>query len=72
MIKLTKVIIKGKKQCVATVAVPRPVIGNNTNLKEYYEIVGESRPLSGFFSHTCVFVYRNAFLLMKLSNPPSF
>ena len=22
-------------------------------LKEYYEIVDEARPLSGFFSHTC-------------------
>ena len=25
----------------------------NISLKEYYEIVGESHPLSGFFSHTC-------------------
>ena len=23
------------------------------NLKEYYEIVDEARPLSGFSSHTC-------------------
>ena len=43
-------------------------------LKEYYEIVGESRPLSGFFpTHAgCWVFYRNAFLIMKLSNPPSF
>ena len=38
-------------------------------LKEYYEIV---TPSIGFFPHTCGFVYINAFLLMKLSNPPSF
>ena len=38
-------------------------------LKEYYEIVEKSRPLSGFFSHTCWFFYGNAFLIMKLSNP---
>ena len=29
-------------------------------------------PSIGIFSHTCRFSYRNAFLLMKLSNPPSF
>ena len=37
-----------------------------------HEIVGESRPLIGIFSHTCWLVYWNAFLIMKLSNPPSF
>ena len=42
------------------------------NLKEYYEIVDESRPLSAFFPTHADFFYRNAFLLMKLSNPPSF
>ena len=37
-------------------------------LKEYYEIVDEARPLSGFFpTHA-----GNAFLIMKLSNPASF
>ena len=29
-------------------------------------------PSIGIFSHTCGFVYRNAFLLMKLSNPHKF
>ena len=41
-------------------------------LKEYCKIVGESRPLSAFFPTHADFFYRNAFLLMKLSNPPSF
>ena len=41
-------------------------------LKEYYEIVNEARPLSGFFSHGCWFFYRNAFLIMKPSKLPSF
>ena len=40
-------------------------------LKEYYEIVGESRPLSAFFSKHADFFYRNAFLIMKLNNLPS-
>ena len=31
-----------------------------------------STPSIKIFSHTCWFFYRNAFLLMKLSNPPSF
>ena len=40
-------------------------------LKEYYEIVGEPRPLSGFpYKVMLIFFYRNAFLIMKLSNPP--
>ena len=38
--------VAGKQEC----AVHNPL---DKNLKEYYEIVGESRPLSGFFSHTC-------------------
>ena len=46
--------------------------GLKVELKEYYEIVGESRPLSAFFPTHADFVYRNAFLLMKISNPPSF
>ena len=29
-------------------------------------------PSIGIFPHTCGFFYRNTFLLMKLSNPPSF
>ena len=41
-------------------------------LKEYYEIVGESHPLSAFFPKHADFFYGNAFLIMKLSNPPSF
>ena len=41
-------------------------------LKEYYEIVDEARPLSGFFPTHADFFYENAFLHMKLSNPPSF
>ena len=40
--------------------------------KEYYEIVGESRPLSAFFPNMLISFYKNAFLIMKLSNPPSF
>ena len=36
-------------------------------LKEYYEIVDEARPLSGFFYTHADFFYRNAFLIMKLS-----
>ena len=45
------------------------------SLKEYYEIVGEARPLSGFFLHTCLFCYTNAFIInviMKLSKFPVF
>ena len=43
-------------------------------LKEYYEIVNEARPLSGFFfpTHADIFFYRNAFIIMKRSKPPSF
>ena len=55
-----------------SVTVPYVTILRGNRLKEYYEIVGESHPLSAFFPHTYGFVYRNAFLLMKLSNPPSF
>ena len=44
----------------------------NLALKEYYEIVDEARPLSGFFPTHAGFFYGNAFLIMKLSNPPSF
>ena len=36
-------------------------------LKEYYEIVNEARPLSGFFStDAAFFISRNAVLIMKL------
>ena len=45
---------------------------NVFNLKEYYEIVDESRPLSGFFPTHADFFYRKAFIIMKLSNPPNF
>ena len=39
-------------------------------LKEYYEIVDEARPLSGFVpTHADS---RNAFIIMKLSKLPSF
>ena len=41
-------------------------------LKEYYEIVDEACPLSGFFPHILIFFYGNAFLIMKLSKLPSF
>ena len=44
----------------------------NLCLKEYYEIEGESRPLSGFFLTHADFVYRNAFLIMKQAILPSF
>ena len=40
-------------------------------LMEYYEIVDEARPLSGFFPTNADFVYRNTFIIMKLSKPPS-
>ena len=43
----------------------------NGLLKEYYEIVDEARPLSGFFPHM-LFFYGNAFIIMKLSKLPSF
>ena len=39
-------------------------------LKEYYEIVDEARPLSGFVPTHADF--RNAFIIMKLSKLPSF
>ena len=42
-----------------------------TILNEYYEIVDEARPLSGFVSTHADFLYRNAFLIVKISNPPS-
>ena len=42
------------------------------SLKEYYEIIDEARPLSWFFPTHADFVYGNTFLIMKLSNPPSF
>ena len=39
----------------------------------YYATVNEARPISGFSPTDAVFLfYRNAFLIMKLSNPPSF
>ena len=41
-------------------------------LKEYYEIVDEARPVSGLFPTYADFVYRNAFLIMKVSKLPSF
>ena len=41
-------------------------------LKKYYEIVNIARPLSVFFSPQMLIFYRNAFLIMKLSNLPSF
>ena len=41
-------------------------------LKEYYEIVNEARPLSMEFIPKDDFIYRNAILRMKLSNLPSF
>ena len=41
-------------------------------LKEYYEIIGEGRPLSGFFNTHADCCYRNAFIIMKLSKIPSF
>ena len=41
-------------------------------LKEYYEIIDEAHPLSGFFPTHGDFVYRNTFLIMKLGKPPSF
>ena len=46
----------------------------SSSLKEYYvyEMVGESRVLSGFIPTHADFFYRNAFLIIKLSNPPSF
>ena len=40
-----------------------------TQLKEYYEIVNEARPLLGFFPPADA--DRNAFLIMKLCNLPS-
>ena len=40
-------------------------------LKEYYEIVDEARPQSGFFPTHADFFYGNAYI-MKLSNPPKF
>ena len=41
-------------------------------LNEYYEMVGDSRPLSGFLPTHADLFYRNAFIIMELSNPPSF
>ena len=41
-------------------------------LKEYYEIVDEARPLSGYIPTHADFFYRNAFLIMKLSKLQSF
>ena len=41
-------------------------------LKEYYEIVDEARPLSGFFSPHMLIFYRNVFLIMKLCKLQSF
>ena len=42
------------------------------SLKEYYDIVNEARPLSGISSADSDFLLKNAFLIMKLSNLPSF
>ena len=42
----------------------------NLNLKEYYEIVGEARPLSGFVPTHADFLYGNASLIMKLQSIP--
>ena len=61
------------KYCLGLIVLDH--VDSASPLKDYYEIVGESRPLSmllAFFPTHADFVYRNAFLLMKLSNPPSF
>ena len=42
------------------------------SLKEYYEIVNEACPLSGFFPIYADFVTENTFLIMKLSKLQSF
>ena len=42
------------------------------HLQEYYEIVDDARPLSGFLPTHADFFYGNAFLIMKLSKHPSF
>ena len=43
------------------------------HLKEYYEIVGESRPLSGFFpTHAYFFNGKCISKHETISNPPSF
>ena len=51
----------------------RSYLYRNNVLKEYYEIVDEARPLSGFFPYRCWFVYRNAYSNHEtISNLPSF
>ena len=47
-------------------------IEGRNRLKEYYEIVDEARPLSGFFPTHADFFYRNAFLIMKLKQASKF
>ena len=44
----------------------------SNQLKEYYEIVNEARPLSGFVPTDADFFGRNGFLIMKLSKLPIF
>ena len=41
-------------------------------LNEYYEIVGESRPLSGFFPTHADFCIHKCISNHETSNPPSF
>ena len=41
-------------------------------LKAYYEIINEARPLSGFFPTNADYLKIKSFIIMKLSNLPSF
>ena len=41
-------------------------------LKEYYEIVDEARPLSGFSPHMLIFFYGNAFLIDETKQASKF
>ena len=44
---------------------------DSSKLKEYYEIVDEARPLSGFFPTHADLFYGNALLIMKLKEASS-
>ena len=64
-----------KCQKVISKACPLNVFYGISSSSRFKGILWDRRwiaPSIGIFSHTCGHFYRNAFLLMKLSNPPSF
>ena len=66
VIKIAPDLTDKDKEDIAAVVLRKKVRGSHMALKEYYEIVDEARPLSGFLPTHADFFYGNAFLIMKL------